>query len=58
MKEKEQEEGKRKGKRMGKRKGRKETMYILIIINFMLSVAKRQSLLPSLECCSPFISLL
>ena len=29
-----------------------------IIIIIMLSVAKRQRLLPSLDCCSPFVSLL
>ena len=31
---------------------------IIIIVITMLSVAKQQKLLPSLDCCSPFISLL
>ena len=36
----------------------------LVVLNYpvdviiMLSVAKRQRLLPSLDCCSPFVSLL
>ena len=29
-----------------------------LVIIIMLSVAKRQRLLPSLDCCSPFVSLL
>ena len=31
---------------------------VIIIIIIMLSVAKRQRLLPSLDSCSPFVSLL
>ena len=33
-------------------------MLIVKFIIIMLSVAKRQRLLPSLDCCSPFVSLL
>ena len=33
-------------------------LVMLQVIIIMLSVAKRQRLVPSLDCCSPFISLL
>ena len=39
-------------------KGARVNIFIIIITIIMLSVAVRQRLLPSLDCCSPFISLL